>query len=132
MLEKNIYDKIADILTKIDKDRTPKIKKKMSESYVGGSTLVIDIPKKYKELYHSSGYSIDCNDEKKKCDISGNLVTKLGNGAEIKNELEKFDCEIMDIHNWDGEKIKSTHVHFRCKNLDYNNTLKITKFIKKH
>ncbi len=121
LLEKSIYDQIIDIIN-ATKHRVPKIKKRMSETYIGGHVLIIDIPKKYKEFYHGSSYSVDCNENEKKCDVNGNIVTELGTGNDVKRILEKFDCEVLDIHNWDGKDIKSTHVHFRCNSMSYDRT----------
>ena len=77
--DKNIYDKIVDTFNESfkNKERIPKIRERKSFEIVGGKTLLIDIPKKSKIHYHSSSYSIECDENKKICRTEGILITDL-------------------------------------------------------
>lgn len=133
IIEKNIYDKIREIISEPhERVGIPQIKERKSYEIVGGKTLLIDIPKKEKIFYHGSNYTIDCDEKDKKCHTRGELVTVLKTGDDIKKKLEDLTCDILAIHNHDSLTVKSTHVHFRCENKDYDGTLKITKFLKEY
>lgn len=108
-------------------DRKPKLTLRRSYTRVGKNVLIIDIPKKSKELYHSSSYTIECDEEK--CDTEGTLVTKLNSGNDVKERLENFKCNVVAIHNYDGPLVKSTHIHFNCRDRDHDTTLNIAKFL---
>lgn len=134
MIERNINDKIIDVINEShkNKEKQPKIRERKSFEIVGGKTLLIDIPKKSKILYHNSSYSIECDEEKKICKTEGTLVTHLNTGAQVKKELENFKCDILAIHNYDSLSTKSTHVHLQCIDRPYDITLQIAKFLAEH
>ena len=131
--DKNIYDKIVDVLNESfkTKERIPKIRERKSFEIIGGKTLLIDIPKKTKIHYHSSSYIIDCDENKKICRTEGTLITDLNAGSGIKKNLENLKCDILAIHDHDTKSVKSTHVHFICKDKSYGDTLSITRFFGK-
>ena len=132
-IERNIYDKIKDIINEPhERIGIPQIKERKSEYIVGGKTLLIDIPKKEKIFYHGSHYTIDCDENNRKCDTKGELVTVLNTGDIIKKKLEDLSCNIFGIHDHRTLSVRSTHVHFRCENKNYDDTLKITKFLKEY
>ncbi len=126
--QNNIYEKIKDTITKIE--RSPKFRERQSEYILGGKSLHIDIPKKENIFYHGSSYIIDCDENIKRCDTRGTLVTVFNDGEKVKKNLEEFGCNIIAIHDYNGIKVRSTHVHFRCENKDYDNTIKILNFLK--
>ncbi len=131
VLEKNIYDKIRDIINLSDQRvRASQLKERESEYFVGGKKFLIDIPKKEKIFYHGSHYIIDCDEINKKCRTAGELVTVLKSGNNVKERLECLSCEVLAIHDHDTITSKSTHVHFRCEDKDYNTTLNIVKLIR--
>ena len=133
-IEKNIYDKIIDVINEShkNKEKQPKIRERQSFEIVGGKTLLVDIPKKSKIFYHSSSYIIECDEKKKICKTEGTLVTYLNTGDKVKKELENFKCDILAIHDHDSLSTKSTHIHLQCKDRPYDITLQISKFLAEH
>ena len=133
-IEKNIYNEIIDVINESykNKERAPKIRERGSYEFVGGKTLLIDIPKKSKIFYHGSSYNIDCDETNKKCNTKGELVIVLNTGKEVKDKLDNLSCNVAAIHDHDALSVKSTHVHFICENKNYDTTLKIAKFLKEY
>jgi len=133
IIEKNIYDKIREVISEPhERVGIPQIKERKSDYIVGGKSLLIDIPKKEKIFYHGSHYTIDCDENNEKCDTRGELVTVLKTGDQIKEKLDDLSCKVLAIHDHSTVSVKSTHVHFRCENKNYDNTIKITKFLKEY
>lgn len=133
VIEKNIYDKIKEvIITHHERIRRIEIKERESDYIPGGKKLLIYIPKKEEIFYHGSYYDIDCDEKNRKCDIRGELVTTLKTSDDVRKKIEGFTCDVLAIHKHYGISIKSTHAHFICENKNYDDTIKITKFLKEH
>lgn len=126
-------NKIADIFRKTK--REPKIDFIEHEGICG---ITVDTPRTQKGMYHGSSFEIGCNKPITICNIGGDLAAKRGLENNIKENLEKLDCDIVDIHRH-PEKIlaqiketeeKESHIHFRCSDKNMVNTIKIVNFIK--
>lgn len=128
---------LADIFRKTK--RNPKI---TITEHGGIHGLIVDTPRKFKGMYHGSGYEIGCDKQITKCNIGGDLATRRVLEDITKEQLEKLDCEVFDIHRHPEdvlyqlkeplEKEKESHLHFRCPDKDFTNTVKIVQFIKNY
>ena len=128
-------DKIADIFR--ETKRKPKI---IFTEHGGIYGITIDTPRTQKGMYHGSGFEIGCNKPITICNIGGDLAVRRDLENKTKENLEKLNCEIIDIHRHPEEILaqikepeeKESHLHFRCSNKNMTDTIKIVNFIKNY
>lgn len=134
---KGIMTNKFDILTNtfIKTKRNPKIR---FIDHGGIHGIIIDTPKVQEDMYHGSSFEIVCNRPIAICKICGDLAVRRDLENSTKENLEKLDCEIIDIHRHPEEILfqikesekKESHLHFRCSDKTFNDTTKIVNFIK--
>ena len=119
----------------VETKRGPKI---IFTEHGGIYGITVDTPRTQKGMYHGSGFEIGCNKSITICNIGGDLAVKRELENNTKENLEKLDCEVFDIHRHPEEilyqikepKEKESHLHFRCSDKNMTDTIKIINFIK--
>ncbi len=108
--------------------RQPSFRIESSYEHIGGKRVTIGIPKKNKLHYHGSSYILEC-DSNLKCNISGMHVTDKDKVNDVVDRLKTLECDILDIHHYDSSDVKSSHIHFKCDNINIEDIYKIMKLL---
>ena len=134
MTEKIIY---TDIIKTIEEPFTYKEKKPRLYSIPNvRDMIVVDLPRNGK--YHGTTFSIKCPSDG--CYIRGDIVVRRDDEKETVNKVDKSNCNIISVHKHPEsimatipgkeEYQKESHIHFECIRKSYDDTLKITRFLR--
>ena len=123
LLEKNIHDKIYEVLS--DPFKNKKDKPEIFRDFIMGY-VTIDMPNKFVGE-HGSTYNFRCRQNLKTCNFDGDIVTLRKDSNNVQENVKKEECDIVTLH----EHMKS-HIHFKCKDRSFGDTLKIAKLLREY
>lgn len=139
MIEKNKYEKIIDTLTEPYENKLAEPKVYGRHISEDEALFLLDTPRK-KDAYHGSSFEFRCRRDI--CRISGEIITKRGLEKDMHDKIIENGCYVRGIHRhpesimasipgkqYKKEELES-HIHFTCLNKDYNDTIKIAKFLR--
>ena len=141
MIEKNKYEKIVDIINEPYKSKDVKPNFYAKRIFTDDIFIQFDTPRK-EGAYHGSTFDFQCHRDM--CRISGEIVTKRELEKNISDKIIETGCTIRKIHQhpesimasvpgkqYKKEELES-HIHITCLNKDYNDTIKIAKFLREY
>ena len=123
LLEKNIHDKIFEVLSEPFKNK--KDKPEIFKDFIMGY-VTIDMPIKFVGE-HGSSYNFRCRQNLKKCNFYGDIVTLRKDSKNVQENVKKEECDIVTLHEH-----RKSHIHFKCKDRSFEDTLKIVNFLKEY
>lgn len=139
MIEKNKYEKIIDIINEPYENKDTKLNIYHRHIFQDDALILFDTPRK-EGAYHGSSFEFRCHRDM--CRVSGEIVTRRGLEKDISDKIVETGCAIRKIHQHPesimvtipGKQYKKeefeSHIHITCLNKDYNNTIKIAKFLR--
>lgn len=130
------FDKVIDIFKEGLEERHIKENPLVTETpeFKG---IIVNMPRKEKDIYHGSTYSILCNRSKTLCKIKGDLVTDSDSEYRVNKVLEESDCKIFDTHlhvkRIEGVPFRDeSHIHFICQDKDREDTIRMIHLLKNY
>ena len=141
MIEKNKYEKIVDIINGPYKNKDVKPNFYAKRIFTDDIFIQFDTPRK-EGAYHGSTFDFRCRRDI--CRVSGEIVTKREFEKDISDKIIETGCNIRKIHQHPesimamipGKQYKKeefeSHIHITCLNKDYNDTIKIAKFLREY
>lgn len=137
-IEENKYEKIIDIINQpyTNKEFKPNIHGR--HIFTEKALIVLDMPVK-KDAFHGSSYRFLCF--KDMCSVNGDIVVNRDVEKATSDKIIVESCTIKDIHMHPEsimamipgkEYRKESHIHFKCENKNYNNILRIAKFLREY
>lgn len=137
-IEENKYEKIIDIINEPYKNKKFKPNIHGRHIFTEKALIVLDMPTK-KDAFHGSSYRFLCF--KDICSASGDIVVNRDVEKDTSDKIIAESCTIKAIHQHPEsimatipgkEYKKESHIHFKCDNENYNDTLRIAKFLREY
>lgn len=141
MIEKNKYEEIINTINEPYKNKSDKPNVYGRHIFTDKALILLDTPCK-EGAYHGSSFEFLCHEDI--CSVKGQIVTKREFEKDVSDKIIETSCTIREIHRHPesilatppgrvlSEQEKESHIHFTCADKDYNNTLKIAKFLREY
>jgi len=141
MIEKSKYEKIIDVINEQYKNKDIKPNVYGKHISTDEAFILLDMPKK-EGMYHGSAFDFRCRRDI--CRMSGEIIVQRELEKGVSDKFIEMSCIVKKIHKHPesimasvpGKQYKkgelASHIHFICPNKDYNDTIKIAKFLREY
>lgn len=137
-IEKNKFEKIIDIINEPYENRDHKPNFYGRHILRDRALILVYTPRK-EDISCGSSFRFNCLGDI--CSINGEIIVERGIEKDTSDKVKLQSCTVTEIRRYgDVMKMapgkqnyrKESHIHFICKDKNYNNTINITKFLKEY